>query len=152
MCILSLGQEDPLEEDMATPLQFFCLGSPINRGAWWATSPCAHKESRRLGSLPALKSWTPQGGWLSTLSPAPCQRDVSHTEGLAHTQKVPTAAPRRLALGAGPFPKCAVGWITHGEPALPGASELLGPLFSHSHVVSKRQREAEIRGSPSETP
>ena len=44
MCILSLGQEDPLEEDMATPLQFFCLGSPINRGAWWATSPCAHKE------------------------------------------------------------------------------------------------------------
>ena len=31
-----LGQEDPLEEEMAT--QYSCLGSPLNRGAWWATA------------------------------------------------------------------------------------------------------------------
>ena len=36
------------------PLQFFffffCLGSPINRGTWWATSPCATKSWTRLSS------------------------------------------------------------------------------------------------------
>ena len=32
----SLGWEDPLEKDMATPLQYSCLENPIDRGAWWA--------------------------------------------------------------------------------------------------------------------
>ena len=30
-----LGQEDPLEKEMAT--QYSCLGNPMDRGAWWAT-------------------------------------------------------------------------------------------------------------------
>ena len=36
--VQSLGQEDPLEKEMAThPLQYSCLGNPMDRGAWWAT-------------------------------------------------------------------------------------------------------------------
>ena len=31
------GQEDPLEEGMANPLQYSCLENPMERGAWWAT-------------------------------------------------------------------------------------------------------------------
>ena len=33
----SLGQEDPLEKGMANPLQYSCLGHPMDRGAWRAT-------------------------------------------------------------------------------------------------------------------
>ena len=32
----SLGQEDPLEKEMAIPLQDSCLENPKDRGAWWA--------------------------------------------------------------------------------------------------------------------
>ena len=35
--VLSLGGEDPLEEEMAKPLQYTCLRNPTDRGAWWAT-------------------------------------------------------------------------------------------------------------------
>ena len=46
MLVGSLGQEDPLEEGMATPLQYSCLENPMDRGAWLATySPWGHKVS-----------------------------------------------------------------------------------------------------------
>ena len=32
--VQSLGWEDPLEKGMATPLEYFCLENPMNRGAW----------------------------------------------------------------------------------------------------------------------
>ena len=32
--VQSLGQEDPLEKGMATPLQYSCLENPMDRGAW----------------------------------------------------------------------------------------------------------------------
>ena len=35
--VLSLGGEDPFEEEMAKPLQYTCLRNPTDRGAWWAT-------------------------------------------------------------------------------------------------------------------
>ena len=35
MLVRSLGQEDPLEEGMAT--QYSCLENAMVRGAWWAT-------------------------------------------------------------------------------------------------------------------
>ena len=28
-------------------LQYFCLGNPMNRGAWWATEPWGGKESNK---------------------------------------------------------------------------------------------------------
>ena len=31
-----LGREDPLEKDMATPLQYSYLENPMDGGAWWA--------------------------------------------------------------------------------------------------------------------
>ena len=45
-----MGQEDPLEQSMATPVS--CLENPMDRGAWWAT---VHR---------APKNWT----WLKWLS------------------------------------------------------------------------------------
>ena len=33
--VQSLGQEDPLEKEMATPV-FLPVKSPMDRGAWWA--------------------------------------------------------------------------------------------------------------------
>ena len=35
--VLSLGWEDPLKKEMANPLQYSCMGSPMDRGAWQAT-------------------------------------------------------------------------------------------------------------------
>ena len=40
----SLGQEDPLEKEMATH-SFSCLENPMDRGAWWATVHGVAKES-----------------------------------------------------------------------------------------------------------
>ena len=38
MRIRSLGQEDPLEEEMgAHSCQYSCQENPMDRGAWWAT-------------------------------------------------------------------------------------------------------------------
>ena len=42
----SLGQEDPLEDSMAT--QCSCLKNPMNRGAWWATVRRVAKSRTRL--------------------------------------------------------------------------------------------------------
>ena len=43
--VQSLGQEDPLEKEMATYLlQDSCLGKPMDRGAWWATVQGVAKE------------------------------------------------------------------------------------------------------------
>ena len=35
--VQSLGQEDPLEKGMATPLQYSCLENPMDSGAWRAS-------------------------------------------------------------------------------------------------------------------
>ena len=37
MRVQSLGWEDPLEKEMASPLQYSCLGNLMIRGAWQAT-------------------------------------------------------------------------------------------------------------------
>ena len=38
MQVPSLGQEDPLEKEMANLLQYFCLGNPTDRGDWWVSN------------------------------------------------------------------------------------------------------------------
>ena len=35
--VRSLGQKDPLEDEMATYLQYSCLENPMDGGAWQAT-------------------------------------------------------------------------------------------------------------------
>ena len=44
MQVQSLGREDPLEEELANPLQYSCLGNPTDRGAWQATVHVVTKE------------------------------------------------------------------------------------------------------------
>ena len=43
-----LGQEDPLEKEMANPLQYSCLENPMDRGAWQATVHEVAKSWTRL--------------------------------------------------------------------------------------------------------
>ena len=35
--VQSLGQEDPLEKEMATHSSILACKNPMDRGAWWAT-------------------------------------------------------------------------------------------------------------------
>ena len=49
--VRSLGQEDPLEEEMATPLQDSCLENPVDGGAWWATVHGVAKSRTRLSDF-----------------------------------------------------------------------------------------------------
>ena len=44
----SLGEEDPLEEGMATPLQYCCLENPMYTGAWQATVHRVAKSQTQL--------------------------------------------------------------------------------------------------------
>ena len=75
--VQSLGREDPLEKGMAThfnilfffPLQYSCLGNPMDRGAWWATFHRVTKswtQLKRFSTLAIPKSplgvivWVPE--------------------------------------------------------------------------------------------
>ena len=42
--VQSLGWEDPLEEELANPLQYSCLKNPTDRGAWRAAVHGVAKE------------------------------------------------------------------------------------------------------------
>ena len=44
--VQSLGQEDPLEKEMAT--KYSCLENPIDRGTWWAVVHKVTKTQTRL--------------------------------------------------------------------------------------------------------
>ena len=48
--VQSLGREDPLEMEMATPSRILAWRSPWIRGAWWATWGC-----KELGMTEQLK-------------------------------------------------------------------------------------------------
>ena len=45
MWVRSLGQEDPLEEGMATHSSILAWSIPTDRGAWRAKVPWGHKKS-----------------------------------------------------------------------------------------------------------
>ena len=48
MQVRSLGQKDFPGEGNGNPLQYFCLGSPIDGGAWWAVVRGVAKSRTRL--------------------------------------------------------------------------------------------------------
>ena len=50
----SLGQEGPLGEENGNPLQYSCLGNPMDRGAWWAIVHGITKEA----DMTAIKTTT----------------------------------------------------------------------------------------------
>ena len=49
MQVRSLGQEDPLEEEMATHW-YSCLGNPMDRGVWQATIHEVTKSQTQLNN------------------------------------------------------------------------------------------------------
>ena len=48
MHVQSLVWEDPLEKEMAS--QYSCLGSPMDRGVWWATVHDVSESWTRLSN------------------------------------------------------------------------------------------------------
>ena len=42
--VRSLGEEDSPRGGNGNPLQYFCLGNPMDKGVWWATVHSAEKE------------------------------------------------------------------------------------------------------------
>ena len=53
----SLGGEDPLEEE-TIPLQDYCLGKPMDRGAWWAMVHGVTKSRTQLRDfMQAVRMW-----------------------------------------------------------------------------------------------
>ena len=48
--VQSLSREDPLEKEMATPLQYSYLENSIDRGGWWATVHVVTKCWTRLSN------------------------------------------------------------------------------------------------------
>ena len=47
--VQSLGREDPLEKKKnGNPLQYSCLGNPMDREAWWAT---VHGVAEEVGMI-----------------------------------------------------------------------------------------------------
>ena len=56
MRVQSLGEEDPLEQEMANSLQYSCLENPRDGGAWWA-AVCGVAQGRtRLKRLSSSSS------------------------------------------------------------------------------------------------
>ena len=49
--VRSLGWEDPLEKEMANPLQYSYLGNAMDRGTWWATVDRVTKSRTRLSDF-----------------------------------------------------------------------------------------------------
>ena len=49
--VQSLGQEDPLEEGMATHFSILVWRIPMDRGAWWATVHSVTKSQTQLKQL-----------------------------------------------------------------------------------------------------
>ena len=50
MQIQSLGQEDPLEKEMATQSSILAWKNPMDRGALWATVHGVSKSQKRLSN------------------------------------------------------------------------------------------------------
>ena len=68
MRVQPLGQEDPLEEETGNPLQYSCLGNPMDRRAWQVTVHGVPKESDmtwQLNNNNVLKSLCTQAGTCS---------------------------------------------------------------------------------------
>ena len=50
--VRSLNQEDPLEKENGNPLQYSCLGNPMDRGAQWATVQRVARVRHSLATKP----------------------------------------------------------------------------------------------------
>ena len=55
--VLSLGQEDTLEKEMATHSSTLAWRIPMDGGAWWATVHGVAKSWTQLSDFPSLPEW-----------------------------------------------------------------------------------------------
>ena len=55
--VRSLGQEDPLDEEMANQSSVLAWKIPMERGAWKAISPWGHKELDKTERLCMHVHW-----------------------------------------------------------------------------------------------
>ena len=62
--VQSLGQEDPLEKEMENPLQYSCLGNPMDSGAWQAI---VHEVTKSWTQLNNLYTYTHNFGSITML-------------------------------------------------------------------------------------
>ena len=110
----SLGQEDPLQKEMATHFQYSCLGNPMDRGAWWATVHGVTESRTQLSDettflllaalglcccVRAFPSCGEQG------APLPCGSWASHCSGFS--------CCRAQALGLSGFSSCDLWAVEH---------------------------------------
>ena len=58
MWVRSLGQDDPLEKEMATYSSILAWKNPMDRGAWWATVHGAERSRIRLSTHACTVSFT----------------------------------------------------------------------------------------------
>ena len=75
--VRSLGWEDPLEEGLATHSSILAWSIPMDRGAWWATSPwlqrvehgwvTKHSTGRNMLCQPSLENKWYLAGWAVVL-------------------------------------------------------------------------------------
>ena len=63
--VWSLGQEDPLEEGMATHSSILALENPVDRGAWQAA---VHSIAQRRAQLKWRSTHTRKSGFYSVIS------------------------------------------------------------------------------------
>ena len=59
LLVWSLGQEEPPGGGHCNPLQYSCLGNPLDRGAWWATVYRVQRvrhDGSDLACMPEFKS------------------------------------------------------------------------------------------------
>ena len=110
----SLGQEDPLQKEMATHFQYSCLGDPMDRGAGRATVHGVTESQTQLSDettfsllaalglcccVRALPSRGEQG------APLPCGARASHCRGFSRC--------RAQALGLSGFSSCDSRAVEH---------------------------------------
>ena len=83
--VQALGWEDPLEEGMATPLQYSGLENPVGRGAWWARVHGVAKSWTRLRRLSTARTMSGEEGvW-------PCVGNGAMREGVQVQVSCPTS-------------------------------------------------------------
>ena len=107
MWVPSLGWEDPPEKGMATPLQYFCLEYPMDRGTWWATVHGVAYSQTGLSNKAQICRWHHPNGrkWGGTKEPLDNHQEESEKAGLKlNIQKTKFKA-------SGPI----IWWQTDGE-------------------------------------
>ena len=140
--VWSLGQEYPLEEGNDNPLQYFCLGNPMDREAWKATVHGVVKESRhdlatkqqRLHHVLVCDRGWPQSWREGDAGRGACGALLSwRPPHRLHQHPRPRASPSgsRLAGCCSQSPRRPDSWLAE----VPGAGRRYSPIWKVAKVA-----------------